>query len=236
MGKRYIAGGSKFMKQNKKKAVILFSSGLDSTTVLYYALSKGYDCHCLIFSYGQKHSKEVQNAANFAKSLGLNYHIIKTTIPWNKSSLIGNDLKVPEHKTIKAGFVPSTYVPGRNTIFLSYAISYAETIKAKKIFLGINAVDFSSYPDCTPHYLNAMQQVMKALGNGIKIIAPIEKYSKGDIIKLGMKLKVPYERTWSCYNGKNKPCGKCDSCKLRAKGFKEAGINDPTLTKHKEFC
>ena len=216
-------------KVSKRKAVVLFSSGLDSTTVLYYALSKGYECHCLIFNYGQRHSKEVQNAAKFAKSLGLSYHIVKTSITWNKSSLIDKEQKIPEHKTIKSGFVPSTYVPGRNTIFLSYAVSYAETIKASKIFLGINAVDFSSYPDCTPQYLKAMQQVMKALGNGIEIVAPIEKFSKGDIIKLGMKLKVPYEKTWSCYNGKNKPCGKCDSCKLRAKGFKEAGIDDPAI-------
>lgn len=218
------------MKKNiKKKAVVLFSSGLDSTTVLYYAINKGYDCHCLIFDYGQRHNKEVQNAVKFAKNLGLEYHIVKTSIPWNKSSLIDKEQEIPEHKTVKKGFIPSTYVPGRNTIFLSYAISYAETIKAKKIFLGINAVDFSSYPDCTPQYLKSMQQVMKALGNGIEISAPIEKFSKGEIIKLGTKLKVPYEKTWSCYNGKNKPCGKCDSCKLRAKGFKEAGINDPAI-------
>ena len=213
----------------KQKAIVLFSSGLDSTTVLYYAMSKGYDCHCLIFDYGQKHNKEVNNAKKFAKSLKLNYHVVKTSIPWDMSSLINKNKKIPEHKQIKEGFVPSTYVPGRNTIFLSYAISYAETIKAKKIFLGINAVDFSSYPDCTPQYLRSMQQVMKALRNGIEICAPIEKYSKAQIIKLGTKLKVPYEKTWSCYNGKNKPCGKCDSCKLRAKGFKEAGINDPAL-------
>ncbi|MBO7611411.1 MAG: 7-cyano-7-deazaguanine synthase QueC [Elusimicrobia bacterium] len=213
----------------KQRAIVLFSSGLDSTTVLYYAMSKGYECHCLIFDYGQKHSKEVANAKKFAKSLKVNYHVVKTSIPWDKSSLINKDKKIPEHKQIKEGFVPSTYVPGRNTIFLSYAISYAETIKAKKIFLGINAVDFSSYPDCTPQYLKSMQQVMKALKNGIEICAPIEKYSKAQIIKLGTKLKVPYEKTWSCYNGKNKPCGKCDSCKLRAKGFKEAGIDDPAL-------
>lgn len=213
----------------KQKAIVLFSSGLDSTTVLYYAMSKGYECHCLIFDYGQKHSKEVNNAKKFAESLHLDYHIVKTSIPWDISSLINKDKKIPEHKQIKEGFVPSTYVPGRNTIFLSYAISYAETIKAKKIFLGINAVDFSSYPDCTPQYLKSMQQVMKALNNGIEICAPIEKYSKSQIIKLGTKLKVPYEKTWSCYNGKNKPCGKCDSCKLRAKGFKEAGIDDPAL-------
>jgi len=213
----------------KQRAIVLFSSGLDSTTVLYYAMSKGYDCHCLIFDYGQKHNKEVNNAKKFAKSLKLNYHVVKTSIPWDTSSLINKNKKIPEHKQIKEGFVPSTYVPGRNTIFLSYAISYAETIKAQKIFLGINAVDFSSYPDCTPQYLKSMQQVMKALNNGIEICAPIEKYSKAQIIKLGTKLKVPYEKTWSCYNGKTKPCGKCDSCKLRAKGFKEAGIDDPAL-------
>ena len=213
----------------KQKAIILFSSGLDSTTVLYYAMNKSYDCHCLIFDYGQKHNKEVNNEKKFAEKLNLKYHIVKTSIPWDMSSLINKNKKIPEHKLIKEGFVPSTYVPGRNTIFLSYAISYAETIKAKKIFLGINAVDFSSYPDCTPQYLKAMQQVMKALNNGIKIVAPIEKYSKAQIIKLGTKLKVPYEKTWSCYNGKNKPCGKCDSCKLRAKGFKEAGTDDPAL-------
>lgn len=213
----------------KQIAIVLFSSGLDSTTVLYYAMSKGYDCHCLIFDYGQKHNKEVNNAKKFAKSLKLNYHVVKTSIPWDTSSLINKNKKIPEHKQIKEGFVPSTYVPGRNTIFLSYAISYAETIKAQKIFLGINAVDFSSYPDCTPQYLKSMQQVMKALNNGIEICAPIEKYSKAQIIKLGTKLKVPYEKTWSCYNGKTKPCGKCDSCKLRAKGFKEASIDDPAL-------
>lgn len=213
----------------KQKAIILFSSGLDSTTVLYYAMSKGYDCHCLIFDYGQKHSKEVANATKFAKNLKLDYHVVKTSIPWDTSSLINESIKIPNHKTIKKGFIPSTYVPGRNTIFLSYAISYAETIKAKKIFLGINAVDFSSYPDCTPQYLKSMQQVMKALNNGIEIVAPIEKFSKAQIIKLGMKLKVPYERTWSCYSGRTKPCGKCDSCKLRAKGFKEAGVDDPAL-------
>ena len=213
----------------KQKAIVLFSSGLDSTTVLYYAMNKGYDCHCLIFDYGQKHNKEVNNAINVAKSLKLDYHVVKTSIPWDTSSLINKSKKIPEHKQIKEGFVPSTYVPGRNTIFLSYAVSYAETIKAKKIFLGINAVDFSSYPDCTPQYLKSMQQVMKALNNNIEICAPIEKYSKAQIIKLGTKLKVPYEKTWSCYNGQTKPCGKCDSCKLRAKGFKEAGIDDPAL-------
>ncbi|MGE4384527.1 MAG: 7-cyano-7-deazaguanine synthase QueC [Endomicrobiaceae bacterium] len=213
----------------KKKAIILFSGGLDSTTVLYYAMSKKYDCHCLIFDYGQKHKKEVKNAEKMAKSLGLVFQTVHIKLPWDKSALTNKSVNIPNHKIIKKGFVPPTYVPGRNTIFLSYAISYAETIKAGSIFLGINAVDFSSYPDCTGQYLQAMQSVTKALKNKIKIHAPIEHFSKAQIIKLGTKLKVPYEKTWTCYSGTKKPCGICDSCKLRAKGFEEVGINDPAL-------
>ena len=147
----------------------------------------------------------------------------------SEDKVLNNVFIVPSALPLKRRCLVKSLASYRNTIFLSYAISYAETIKATKIFLGINAVDFSSYPDCTPQYLKSMQQVMKALNNGIEICAPIEKYSKAQIIKLGTKLKVPYEKTWSCYNGKNKPCGKCDSCKLRAKGFKEAGIDDPAL-------
>lgn len=212
-----------------KKAIILFSGGLDSTTVLYYAMSKKYNCHCLIFDYGQKHKKEVVNAQKMAKNLELTFKIVKINLPWDKSALVDKLVKIPVHKTIKEGYVPPTYVPGRNTLFLSYAISYAETIKADSIFLGINAVDFSSYPDCTPQYLKAMKNVTKALNNKITIQAPIEKFSKAQIIKLGMKLKVPYQNTWTCYSGTTKPCGKCDSCKLRAKGFAEVGIDDPAL-------
>jgi len=226
MGKRKFFCNGETMK---KKAVILFSGGLDSTTVLYYAMSKKYDCHCLIFDYGQKHKKEVKNAAKIAKSLGLVSQTVHIKLPWDKSALTDKTVNIPNHKIIKKGFVPPTYVPGRNTIFLSYAISYAETIKADAIFLGINAVDFSSYPDCTGQYLHAMQSVTKALKNKITIHAPIEHFSKAQIIKMGMKLKVPYEKTWTCYSGTKKPCGICDSCKLRAKGFEEVGIDDPAL-------
>ncbi|MDD5021124.1 MAG: 7-cyano-7-deazaguanine synthase QueC [Endomicrobiaceae bacterium] len=215
----------------KNKAVILLSGGLDSTTVLYYALSRKYECHCLIFDYGQKHKKEIKTAMKIAKMLKLNYSVIKISMPWCKSSLVDESLEIPNHKTIKKGYVPTTYVPGRNTIFLSYAISYAETIKANALFLGVNAVDFSSYPDCTPKYLQAMRNVLKALENNIEIFAPIEKMSKTQIIKLGLKLKVPYQYTWTCYNGTKRPCGTCDSCKLRAKGFKEVGIDDPAIKK-----
>ena len=213
----------------KTKVVILLSGGLDSTTVLYYALSKGFDCHCIIFDYNQRHKKEINIAKKIATAAKAKYKVIKLDLNWNKTSLIGKDKKIPNHKTIKKGYIPTTYVPGRNTIFLSNALAYAETIKAKYIFLGINAVDYSSYPDCTPQYLKAMQNVFKALNNGIEILAPIEHFSKKEIIQLGLKLNVPYKNTWSCYSGTKKPCGKCDSCKLRAKGFAEAGINDPSL-------
>lgn len=226
MGKRNFIGEGDIMK---KKAVILFSGGLDSTTVLYYAVSKGYDCYCLNFNYGQKHKKEVNNAVKIVGDLGLTIKTVNICLPWDKSALTDKKIKIPNHKVIKDGYVPPTYVPGRNTIFLSYAISYAETIKAGSIFLGINAVDFSSYPDCTGKYIKAMRQVNKALNNKIKIIAPLEKLSKAQIIRLGLKLKVPYQKTWSCYNGAEKPCGKCDSCKLRAKGFQEVGIDDPSI-------
>lgn len=216
--------------KKENKAVILFSSGLDSTTVLYYAMSKGYKCHCLIFDYGQKHGKEIKSAVKIAKKLKLDYSIVKILLSWSHDSLTDKNKKVPSHKKITAS-IPSTYVPGRNTLFLSYALSCAQSINADSIFIGVNSVDFSNYPDCTPEFIKAFNGVLKALKTKIKVLAPISKMSKAQIIKLGTKLKVPYELTWTCYNGYKKPCGKCDSCKLRAKGFKEAKINDPAISK-----
>lgn len=214
--------------KKEKKAIVLFSGGLDSTTVLYYALSKGYKCHCLIFDYGQKHNKEIKTAIKIANIVKVKYSIAKITLPWSKDSLTNKKSEVPVNNPISKD-IPSTYVPGRNTLFLSYALSYAESIDAQDIFIGVNSVDFSNYPDCTPEFIDAYNNILKALKTKIHVKAPISKMSKAQIIKLGMKLKVPYEYTWTCYNGYNKPCGKCDSCKLRAKGFMEAKINDPAL-------
>jgi 7-cyano-7-deazaguanine synthase len=214
--------------ENKKKAVILFSSGLDSTTVLYYALSKGYDCFCLIFNYGQKHDREIKSAVKIAKLAKTGYSVVKISLPWSNDALTSKNKKVPVHKKITER-IPATYVPGRNTLFLSYALSCAQSINAGSIFIGVNSVDFSNYPDCTPEFIKAYNNVLKALKTKIIVETPIAKMSKAQIIKLGKKLDVPYALTWTCYNGYEKPCRKCDSCKLRAKGFKEAGLPDPAL-------
>jgi len=211
-----------------KKAIILFSSGLDSTTVLYYALSKGYKCHCLIFDYGQRHKKEIKSAVKIAKFNKVDFKIIKLSLPWSHNALTDKKISVPQRQTV-AKDIPVTYVPGRNTLFLSYGLSYAESINAASIFIGANALDYSGYPDCRPEFIKAYNALLKSLGLKIKVLAPLVSMTKAQIIKLGTKLKVPYRYTWSCYNGLKNPCGKCDSCKLRAKGFKEAGLKDPAI-------
>jgi 7-cyano-7-deazaguanine synthase len=211
-----------------KEAVILFSGGLDSTTVLYYAMDKGYNCTCLLFDYGQKHKKELRFAIKIVKSVNAKHSIVRIGIPWSNDALTNKDKKVPVHKILPKS-IPPTYVPGRNTLFLSYALSYAQSISAEAIFIGVNAVDFSNYPDCTPNFIKAYNNVLKVLKTKITVHVPLLKMNKAQIIKLGTKLKVPYEHTWTCYNGYDKPCMECDSCKLRAKGFKEAKLVDSAL-------
>ncbi|MBU0952276.1 MAG: 7-cyano-7-deazaguanine synthase QueC [Elusimicrobia bacterium] len=217
-----------------KKAVILLSGGLDSATALYYAKAGGYKTHCLIFDYGQKHKKEIEQAKKIAKISGSQYSVIKFQLPWKGSSLTDKTKKIPSHKLNeigRLGILPSTYVPARNTIFLSFGLSLAETIKARAIFIGANALDFSGYPDCRPKYFSAWSNLIKSLGlrsSKIKIAAPLIAKTKSEIVKLGLKLKVPYSLTWSCYAGGKKPCGNCDSCKLREKGFSELKLNDPS--------
>jgi 7-cyano-7-deazaguanine synthase len=211
-----------------KKAIILFSGGLDSTTVLYYVLHKKYECRCLLFDYGQRHKKELKSALKILKLLKVDFKIIKIKLPCSYDSLTNKNKTIPVNKKI-AQTIPSTYVPGRNTLFLSYGLSFAESIKAGEIFIGANALDFSGYPDCRPQFIKAYNFLIKSLGLKIKISAPLIHKTKAQIIKLGRKLKVPYHFTWSCYSGLKQPCGKCDSCKLRAKGFKEAKCDDPSL-------
>jgi 7-cyano-7-deazaguanine synthase len=221
------------VQSRKKKAVLLFSGGLDSTTVLFLAKKQGYDCRCLSFDYGQRHKKELLVAKNIAKKLHCPIQVVKINLPWTHSSLIDINKKIPRHRTLDVGLwtsvLPSTYVPGRNTIFLSFALSYAESIGAEKIFIGANAIDFSGYPDCRPAYYGAWNKVLKALGTKINIEVPLIRKTKAQIIKLGTKLRVPYKLTWSCYKGGKKPCGKCDSCRFRSKGFIEAGVNEKEL-------
>lgn len=217
-----------------KKAIVLLSGGLDSTTCLYWALRKGYAPYCLIFDYNQRHKKEITRAVKIASRTNVSYHIVKFSLPWKGSSLLDKNLGIPlstiNHQL--STHIPSTYVPARNTIFLSFAVSFAEAAGADIIVIGANALDYSGYPDCRPGYYKTFNALVKVgtkagvEGKAPKIVTPLINLSKANIIRLGSKLNVPYELTWSCYKGGKKPCGICDSCLLRAKGFREAKITD----------
>ncbi len=210
-----------------KRAIVLLSGGLDSATVLYLAKKQGFKCFCLIFDYGQRHRREIDSAKKIARLANCQAQIIKISLPWKGSALLDKKIKVPE-KITKG--VPATYVPARNIIFLSFALSFAETIKAKAIFIGAHAQDYSGYPDCRPEFFQAFAQMAKVgtYGGGrIKILAPLLNKKKSWIISLGQRLGVPFNLSWSCYRGAKLPCGVCDSCHYRAKGFKEAGLVDP---------
>ena len=219
-----------FMKNRiPKQAVVLLSGGLDSATVLYLAQAQGYQCQVLIFDYGQRHKQEVACAVKIAKASGCVYRILKIDFPWKGSALLDKRIKVP--KEITQG-VPVTYVPARNIIFLSFALSWAEVIKASAIFIGAHAQDYSGYPDCRGEFFKAfikMAKVGLAAKHRIQILAPLLNKHKSQIISLGSELGVPFNLTWSCYRAGKKPCGECDSCYYRAKGFKEAGLIDPLV-------
>ena len=221
----------------RKKAVVLFSGGLDSTTCLYWALAQGYECEALTVSYGQRHLREVVAAQTITRKLHIKHHLIDLRLPWlATSSLVDENKPLPDVavEQITQGGIPSTYVPGRNLMFLSMAGSLLDAVGADAIVAGPNAVDFSGYPDCTPAFFKAAGEALnrgtrRGVREGIDVLAPLMHLSKADIVRLAVKLQVPLEQTWSCYAGGDKPCGKCDSCKLRAKGFAEAGLKDPAL-------
>jgi len=205
-----------------KKCVVLLSGGIDSTVTLYYARNKGYKCYALIFDYGQRHRREIRSAVAVANRAKVPYQILKIKLPWKGSSLIDIKTKIPSHKQIGKS-IPSTYVPGRNTIFLSFALSCAEAIGAAAIFIGANAVDFSGYPDCRPGYYTAFRKVVRSgtRAGDIKVLTPLINLKKSQIIALGLKLGALLHITWSCYRGGKQPCGVCDSCRIRKKGFSE---------------
>ena len=221
----------------KKKAVILLSGGLDSITCLAIAQSQGYECHAMSFRYGQRHTIELEKAKEIAKKMNVKKHII-VDIDLRKfgGSALTEDIEVPKHEDeseLKAD-IPITYVPARNTIFLSFALGYAEVIKAYDIFIGVNALDYSGYPDCRPEYIEAYEKMANLAtregveGRKFKINTPLINMTKSEIIRTGVSLGVDYSLTITCYDPiDGKSCGKCDSCLLRLKGFKEAGLKDP---------
>jgi 7-cyano-7-deazaguanine synthase len=220
-----------------KKAICLISGGLDSCVTSFIAKEKGYEIYALSFRYGQIHKKELSCAKKVAEAVQAKKHII-LDIDFNtiaRSSLLNksNDA-IANHDVNEIGkTIPSTYVPARNTIFLSFALALAESMQADTIFLGVNAVDFSGYPDCRPEYIKAYEHMANLAtkrgveGHFISIESPLMYQTKSEIVKTGMILNAPFEKTWSCYRGKEKACGRCDSCILRLKGFHDAGYKDP---------
>ena len=219
-----------------KKAIVLLSGGLDSTTCLAIAKSHGYDCYALSFSYGQKHSSELEAAKKISESESIILHkIIDLDLgSFGGSALTDDSIEVPVDET---DGIPVTYVPARNTVFLSVALAWAEVLKADAIFVGVNAVDYSGYPDCRPEYIEAFQNMADLAtktgieGHGVKIKTPLIDLTKVEIIKLGYSLGIDYSQTVSCYQADDlgKACGECDSCRIRALAFDKADIADPTL-------
>jgi 7-cyano-7-deazaguanine synthase len=218
-----------------KKAVVLLSGGLDSATCLALARQQGYDCYALSFDYGQRHIAELKAASKLAKQLGATEHrVIKLDLAGiGGSALTDTSLHVPEHATVG---IPITYVPARNTVFLSYAMAWAEVLQADAIYIGVNALDYSGYPDCRPEFIAAFQQMANLAtkigveGARLAIVTPLMQLHKAEIIKAGIAAGVDFSMTVSCYqlDDEGRACGVCDSCRFRRKGFLEADIVDPT--------
>lgn len=233
------------------RAIILISGGLDSAVTAGVAISGGSTLVGLTFLYGQRHAVEVERARELATAPGFeSHHVIELEpFPAGSSSLTDAKLEVPKHRPdeqIDAGGIPSTYVPARNTIFLSRALAWCEALDADEIYTGVNALDYSGYPDCRPEFLRAFENLARLAtragveeGRRIRVRAPLLHRTKAEIIRLGAELGVPFEKTWSCYSpvvdpdrpdGPPLACGACDSCILRARGFAEAGVSDPVPT------
>ena len=227
---------SKTESDNRPKAVVLLSGGLDSSTVLAMAIAEGYACYCISFEYGQKQVAEISFAKQMAQKLGAKEHrTVRVDIgAFGGSALTDADIDVPVGDTAEG--IPITYVPARNTVFLSYALGFAEVLQAHDIFIGVNAVDYSGYPDCRPEFIEAFEAMANLAtrigveGKPVKIRTPLIDLPKGDIIKMGIELGVDYSNTVSCYqlDSLGNACGECDSCQIRIAGFKQAGIADPT--------
>jgi len=223
------------MGMTEKRAVILLSGGLDSATVVALARAEGYACYSMSFDYGQRHRAELEAAELVAKQLGVVEHkVIGLNLNGiGGSALTDSSIDVPESPTEG---IPVTYVPARNTVFLSLALGWAEVLGARDIFIGVNAVDYSGYPDCRPEFVEAFERMANLAtkagveGQGFRIQAPLQAMSKAEIVQAGMRHGVDYSLTVSCYQAdeEGRACGKCDSCRLRAAGFAQAGVEDPT--------
>lgn len=217
-----------------KKAVVLLSGGLDSATTLAIARDRGFACHALTFDYGQRHRFELEAAARIAKSLGAAEHkIVPLDLTWVGGSALTDTMLAVPHEAGRG--IPITYVPARNTIFLSVGLGWAEVLGAHDLFIGVNAVDYSGYPDCRPAFIQAFERLANVAtregveGRPFHLHAPLISLSKADIIKTGLSLGVDYSQTFSCYDPDpgGRPCGVCDSCRLRAHGFAEVDLIDP---------
>lgn len=226
-----------------RKAVIILSGGLDSTTCMGIAQAEGYELYPITFDYGQRHKVELDNARQVAEYYGVSDRHKVISLGFLKefggSALTDDSIEVPDMTKLKedgeqeASEVPITYVPGRNLLFLSIATSYAEVTGAEAVYIGVNALDYSGYPDCRPEFIRKVEEVMALAtrvgveGVPMRIETPLSEWTKAQIIREGMRLNVPYHLTTSCYNGQKEACGVCDSCRLRLKGFAEAGEKDP---------
>jgi 7-cyano-7-deazaguanine synthase len=233
----------KSKNEAQPKAVVLLSGGLDSTTVLAMARDEGFACYCLSFQYGQRQSIELERAKENSAKFGAAGHLVlQIGLDTIGGSALTGEIEVPKGRSfddMDAG-VPQTYVPGRNTIFLAYAMAWAEVLGADDIFIGVNALDYSGYPDCRPEYIGAFEKMANLATKAgteekrsLAIHAPLLRMTKKEIILKGISLGVDYAATHSCYDPDQGgvPCGECDSCRLRLKGFEEAGIRDPLLYK-----
>jgi len=226
------------MKKDKK-AVVLLSGGLDSSTCLYKAIEDGYVPYALCFDYGQRHLKEVEWSRRIAEKAGAIFKKIKIDLRQIGGSALTDNIEVPTGREIKeiARDIPPTYVPARNTIFLSVALSFSEVIDAEAIYMGANMIDNPGYPDTTPRYIETYQKLINVAlkktvkGGKIEIKTPLIRMTKKEIVQEAVRLMVPLELTWSCYQGEEEPCGQCDACRLRAKGFREAGLTDSLCQK-----
>jgi 7-cyano-7-deazaguanine synthase len=221
-----------------RRVVVLLSGGLDSATCLWWAKARGLEPAALSVAYGQRHLRELRSAAELARRAGASHYALRLDLPWLAGcSLVDRKTRLPDLPLarIGRGGIPSTYVPGRNAVFTALGLSLADALGAEAVVVGANALDYSGYPDCRPPFFDAFRRVARtgtrrgAEGRPLRIETPLLRLDKAAIVRLARRLGVPLELTWSCYRGGRRPCGRCDSCKLRARGFSAAGIPDPAL-------